>query len=266
MEFTGVLHRGQRLLALPVSGAPRHEATSAGPSGCSNRSRQDRGSRLGRWLWRRLYSSDPQTRLGTPRRLVYCLPMRTLVEQTRDRARWWLGNLGLSERIPVSLLMGGEEPDDWYLYPEQERIIIGTQHILLSRALNRGYAASPFRWPCEFGLLNNDCLWVLDEVQLMANGLPTSAQLQAFRRAMGTYGACETLWMSATLQPDWLHTVDSPAPSQGEVFVLSQEDATSPDLARRLGAARTLRLCTRGRRDYSWWNKAAPRECPDDRS
>lgn len=30
------------------------------------------------WLWNRVYLQDPRW----PRRLVYCLPMRTLVEQT----------------------------------------------------------------------------------------------------------------------------------------------------------------------------------------
>ena len=41
------------------------------------------------WLWNRaqLQKSD------WPRRLVYCLPMRTLVEQTRDNVRGWLQNL-----------------------------------------------------------------------------------------------------------------------------------------------------------------------------
>jgi len=34
------------------------------------------------WLWNRVQQRDPTW----PRRLVYCLPMRTLVEQTRDNA------------------------------------------------------------------------------------------------------------------------------------------------------------------------------------
>ncbi len=33
------------------------------------------------WLWRRRFAS-PAIRNTTPRRLVYCLPMRVLVEQT----------------------------------------------------------------------------------------------------------------------------------------------------------------------------------------
>ena len=41
--------------------------------------------------------------------------------------------------------------------------------ISLSRALNRGFARKPFRWPIDFALLNNDCYWVLDEVQLLGD-------------------------------------------------------------------------------------------------
>ncbi len=33
------------------------------------------------WLWRRRFA-DEETKKGTPRRLVYCLPMRVLVEHT----------------------------------------------------------------------------------------------------------------------------------------------------------------------------------------
>ena len=55
--------------------------------------------------------------------------------------------------------------------------------MMLSRALNRGYAAPRARWPVDFGLLQHDALWVLDEIQLMDVGLATSAQLGAFRAA-----------------------------------------------------------------------------------
>ena len=37
------------------------------------------------WLWRRRFA-DEAIKTATPRRLVYCLPMRVLVEQTRDEA------------------------------------------------------------------------------------------------------------------------------------------------------------------------------------
>ena len=38
------------------------------------------------WLWNRAYLQNPEW----PRRLVYCLPMRTLVEQTEKEVRRWI--------------------------------------------------------------------------------------------------------------------------------------------------------------------------------
>ena len=165
------------------------------------------------WLWRRRFASEA-IREATPRRLVYCLPMRTLVEQTRDNAALWLRNLtnacGLNgEEIAVTVLMGGEDRTDWDLYPERDAIIIGTQDMLLSRALNRGYGMSRYRWPMHFGLLNNDCLWIFDEVQLLGNGMATGIQLDAFRLALWpTAKACLSCWMSATNSADVFGTTD----------------------------------------------------------
>lgn len=165
---------------------------------------------LSAWLWNRIERNDERW----PRRLVWCLPMRVLVEQTETEVRRCLENLGVlwdeqgdhSGKIGVHRLMGGVDGGEWHLYPEECAVLIGTQDMLLSRAMNRGYAAPRARWPMEFGLLNHDCLWVMDEVQLMDVGLATSAQLQAFRSddAGKSLRPCYTWWMSATLQPDWL--------------------------------------------------------------
>jgi CRISPR-associated endonuclease/helicase Cas3 len=155
------------------------------------------------WLWRYRHSGIP-----TPRRLVYCLPMRVLVEQTEGEALAWIKALKLDELIKVHVIMGGVDTEEWYLHPEDPAILIGTQDMLLSRALNRGYAAGRFHWPIDFGLLNNDCLWVFDEPQLMASGVSTSAQLAGLRQSLGTFGDCPSLWMSATLEPGWLDTFD----------------------------------------------------------
>ncbi|MFN4261699.1 MAG: CRISPR-associated helicase Cas3' [Gemmataceae bacterium] len=158
---------------------------------------------LAAWSYHRLHRGDD----GWPRRLVWCLPMRVLVEQTEQVAQ------ELADRIPdahhpmVHVAMGGEDASEWFLYPERPAIIIGTQDMLLSRALNRGYASARARWPMEFGLLNQDALWVMDEVQLMDVGLATSAQLQAYRDKH--LRPCHTWWMSATLQPGWLQSVDT---------------------------------------------------------
>ena len=175
------------------------------------------------WMWRWFHAA-PEIRGETPRRLAYCLPMRTLVEQTASSATEWVEKLGLSEKLDIHVLMGGEQAEDWDLHPERPSILIGTQDMLLSRALNRGYAMSRYRWPMPFGLLNNDCLWVFDEVQLMDVGVKTSAQLEAFRTSMGGFGSTRSIWMSATLQENWLETVDLPNDRLGWLLELDDED------------------------------------------
>ena len=185
------------------------------------------------WMYRSFYHPDPDVRGCTPRRLVYCLPMRTLVEQTVKRVCDWLDKLDMRDEIEVVMLMGGEPRTQWYLEPEKPTIVVGTQDMLLSRALNRGYGNSPFMWPVEYGLLNNDCLWVMDEVQLMANGLATSLQLAGLRGKLETYGPTDSMWMSATAKAQWLETIDHYAPGDNEITALGPEDMANPNLEKR---------------------------------
>lgn len=191
--------------------------------------------------------------------------MRTLVEQTAGEVRRWLNELvakaselGLNETTVKKLqwlqfhspviLMGGEElvPEkrDWDIYPEHETILIGTQDMLLSRALNRGYAMSRYRWPMHFGLMNNDCQWVMDETQLMGVGVETSAQLDGIRSS-GNFGSamCPTWWMSATLDTFQLETVDHPRPAtHWPVVTLTKRDLEIETVAKRHGASKPLAL------------------------
>lgn len=191
------------------------------------------------WLWRRQFGGDA-VRDRTPRRLVYCLPMRVLVEQTRNSVNEWLTNLSRLHEVGVHVLMGGEQTSEWDIHPERDAILIGTQDMLLSRALNRGYGISRFRWPMHFGLLNNDCLWVFDEVQLMDVGTATSAQLDAFRRKLGTSYLVQSVWMSATLEPDWLDTVDFDLDWLGEPLELTDADQQLQPVRDRYQAAKQL--------------------------
>src|SRR4029453_11904801 len=193
------------------------------------------------WPWRRR-CADNAVRQVTPRRLVYCLPMRVLVEQTVEAAQRWLNNLDLLTQVGVYVLMGGEEAEDWDVHPEREAILIGTQDMLLSRALNRGYGMSRYRWPMPFGLLNNDCLWALDEIQLMGSGLATSVQLQALREKLGVWGIVQTIWMSATLRRSWLTTVDFQEKAQTlSCLRLLDEDYTIAALGKRLQAKKPVK-------------------------
>ncbi len=194
------------------------------------------------WLYKRL-TKDP----GTPRRLVYCLPMRVLVEQVAEETREWLSQAAplFPEGGPPEcfVLMGGEAEEAWALHPERPAILIGTQDMLLSRALMRGYGMSRYAWPLDYALLNNDALWVFDEVQLMGAGLTTSAQLEGLRRRVGLTPAreCQSLWLSATLLPDWLKTVDLKPFFPLGVQGLEEEDRNVPIVGIRLEASKTLK-------------------------
>lgn len=196
------------------------------------------------WLYKRRVVEDTKT----PRRLVYCLPMRVLVEQTEDKVKTWLSSLGwLSEvgkgGISVHMLMGGEDDlKSWAEWPDEEMILIGTQDMLLSRALMRGYGMSRYQWPVHFAWLHNDALWVFDEVQLMGPGLKTSAQLETFRQKIGSSSRSRSLWVSATLKRDWLRTVDFD-PTSTIPLALSEEEKKAPAVRERREAVKVLTRC-----------------------
>ena len=208
------------------------------------------------WVVHRLRA--PET---TPCRLVWCLPMRTLVDQTAKAVKQWLGRLQDREVaegvLPTSedvyLLMGGVEAARWLDHPERPTVIIGTQDMLLSRALMRGYASSRAIWPMEFALLHRDTQWVFDEVQLMGAGRATSSQLEAFRRCDADWAAREaepprcparSLWVSATLEPHWIETVDFSAPPEHAICRVGPKHEQDSRLRKLTTAKKALKRAT----------------------
>lgn len=200
------------------------------------------------WLYKRGWRKGGRIAdidAATPRRLVWCLPMRVLVEQTQNNICDWLQNLNIlgdagEDKVSVHVLMGGESDlKTWVEYPEEDMVLIGTQDMLLSRALMRGYGMSRYQWPIHFALLHNDCLWAFDEVQLMGAGLTTSAQLEAFRRKFPLAKSSQSIWLSATLRRDWLETVDL-ADQIFDFNALGLTDADRTQAAERLDARKVL--------------------------
>ena len=194
------------------------------------------------WIWKVGKNQD-----DVPRRLIYCLPMRSIVEQVYDNLTLQLKNLNLfsddfedSEMYHIVKLMAGEDIINWDLYPEDKIIIIGTQEMLISRALNRGYGMSKYRWPMQFSLLNNDCLWVMDEIQLMGNGLYTTMQLQYFREKYGNFGNAKSVWMSATVAKN-IETEDFKI-DNNRIVSLSDEDLKNDHIKKIREAKKTLEI------------------------
>lgn len=202
------------------------------------------------WLYRRRFHPDKEVRQATPRRLVVVLPQRALVEQTARSVRAWLVGAGLAsesgltegsdDEVRLHVLLGGASTDDrlWKMHPERESIIVGTQDMVLSRLLMRGYAEQRAAWPVAFGLLHADTQFVFDEVQLMGPALPTSLQLQGLRSRLGTVLPVRSMWMSATVNETDLATADYSGPTSVEE--LSDADRNGP-LRMRLEATRLIR-------------------------
>lgn len=204
------------------------------PTGCGKTEAVGLG-----WLYRRRMHPDVQVRTTTPHWLVVALPMRTLVEQTVNRFESWLRRLGMDGDIALHRVQGGAgwSDDDWRLSPDRDAVFVGTIDMLLSRALNRGYADRRWHWPMAFGGFNNGAHWVFDEIQLMDVATPNTRQLQSFRDSFGTALPTSSTWMSATVDERLLCTVDRPDIGSGiELDDLDRRGS----LGRRLDALRTV--------------------------
>jgi CRISPR-associated endonuclease/helicase Cas3 len=130
------------------------------------------------WLWRRLFAAPG----STPRRLVYALPQRSLVEQVAGEAAKWLANLGLADQVALHVVMdgAGESQRQWRLDMHKPAIVVGTVDSLVSKALNRGHGIGRASYPIDFALVTNGAHWVIDEIQLCRESIITLRQLAAF--------------------------------------------------------------------------------------
>jgi CRISPR-associated endonuclease/helicase Cas3 len=190
------------------------------------------------WLWRRLNSPVPEV---APRRLIYALPQRSLVEQVAREAETWLANLGLTGQVALHVVMGGEGTSQrqWRLDMHRPAIVVGTIDSLVSKALNRGYGIGRATYPIDFALVTNGAHWVIDEIQLCPESTTTLRQLDAFARAFGTAEPFGLTCMSATVPETLLDTVDNPSPGPADLLQIEPADRTG-DLAVRLAGQRRV--------------------------
>ncbi len=186
------------------------------------------------WLFAQVCGEDP-----APTRLIIVLPRQNLTVQTAKNARERVRAAGLEGKVKIlELMAGSKDNEDSDLRPDEPAIIVSTQDLYISRALNRGYARKAPRWPIDFALYNQDCLIVYDEIQLMSDALATSTQLASFRKQYGTYGMAPSVWMSATVNPAWLKTVDFAELPQE--IRLQEEDLSEPVVLARVNASKKL--------------------------
>ena len=102
-----------------------------------------------------------------PRRLVYVVDRRAVVDQATRFVDNLRANLPADDYLPVSTLRGQHADNrDWLKDPSCPAIIVGTVDMIGSRLLFEGYGVSRRMRPYQAGLLGADSLLVLDEAHL----------------------------------------------------------------------------------------------------
>ena len=140
---------------------------------------------------------QPET---SPRRVVFVIDRRIVVDQVYERARRIqerleeadtpvlqsvrnrLRALSNGEPLGIAALRGGIPIDgDWMHRPDQPWVLVSTVDQFGSRLLFRGYGVSLGMRPIHAGLAGNDCLVILDEVHLSVPFAETLAQVSALQ-------------------------------------------------------------------------------------
>ena len=134
-----------------------------------------------------------------PRRVVYIVDRRAIVDQTAAVIRSWIERIGALPELarafdrcaafpaacPVGLgvLRGGLADDGkWRLDPARPTVVVGTVDMVGSRLLFCGYGAGRSRRAMDAGVLGHDALVMLDEAHLapaMGELLGALARLRA---------------------------------------------------------------------------------------
>jgi len=187
-----------------------------------------------------------------PRRIVFAVDRRVIVDQAFNRARKLRQALascadagvqamaealrrlaGGDEPLHVEMLRGGmPREDEWARSPIQPTILCTTVDQLGSRLLFRGYGVSPSMAPIHAGLLGGDALLLLDEAHLAR---PFQQTLDRVGQIVSQPGGGARPWAFCSLTA-------TPREATGKVFRLSDAERAEPAITTRLRAAKTAEL------------------------
>lgn len=195
--------------------------------------------------------------VSLPRRLVYVVDRRAVVDQATQFAEDLRANLqkseaeklrdalglGEAEALPISTLRGQfVDNRDWLTDPSRPAIIVGTVDMIGSRLLFEGYGVSRKMRPYHAGLLGADTLVLLDEAHLVP---PFEALLVEMSENAGRYGPRDEQIGGLLPKPQLLPLSATGRRQTAQPFALQEKDFRGPDDAavlKRLFAKKRLTL------------------------
>ncbi|HZL16789.1 MAG TPA: type I-U CRISPR-associated helicase/endonuclease Cas3 [Polyangia bacterium] len=176
-----------------------------------------------------------------PRRLVYVVNRRTVVDQTTDevlRLRENSARAGIEETLAVSTLRGQMADNRaWSADPSQNAVICGTVDMIGSRLLFGGYRIGFRSRPLHAGFLGQDAFLVHDEAHLEPAFQQLLEGIQLEQKRAGDPWPLRVMELTATSRS-----------SAEDSFRLSGADRDHPIVAQRLRATKKLTLHVTGER------------------
>ncbi|PCC68195.1 CRISPR-associated helicase Cas3, subtype Dpsyc [Nannocystis exedens] len=182
-----------------------------------------------------------------PRRLVYVVDRRAVIDQASDIARGLrelvartpslAAGLGLTPgaTLPISTLRGQfADNREWLVDPSSAAIVLGTVDMVGSRLLFEGYGVTRRMRPYHAGLLGSDTLVILDEAHLVPTFEALVEEL-AISRSLGPRD--EVAGLVPRLQ---VMSLSATGRVTGDVLTLGANDEAHPVVRRRLGARKSL--------------------------
>lgn len=169
-----------------------------------------------------------------PRRLVYVVNRRTIVDQATDVAKKLRAQVG-EKLLAVSPLRGAlPDEGDWLLALHRPAIIVGTVDMIGSRLLFNGYRTGGWQRARHAGIIGHDTLIVHDEAHLSVpfQKLLIWAQKRQAAGPEALMRPLRVLAMSATAADE----------SDEKPFTLNEADLQHDLVRRRLHSIKRLKL------------------------
>lgn len=171
-----------------------------------------------------------------PRRLVYVVNRRTVVDQTTAEVMKLRDNLPKLEARPDQLCelaistLRGQYADnrEWSADPSHAAVICGTVDMIGSRLLFSGYGLGFKTRPLHAGFLGQDALLVHDEAHLEPAFQKLLIGIQDEQRRCKEFGSLRVMELSATSRSD------------EEPFGLQEADFANPIVMERIGAKKAV--------------------------